>query len=778
MKLSVPTDTMVPVTDQGGQMGQQEYIVITGARENNLRDVSVRVPKRRITAFVGVSGSGKSSLVFDTIAAEAQRQLNETFSAFVRGFLPKLGQPDADLIENLSTAIVVDQKRLGGGSRSTLGTVTDINPLLRLLFSRRSTPYVGYGHVFGFNDPAGMCPGCHGIGRRVQLDHTIMFDRSLSLNGGAIQHRDWAVDSWYWHALAQSGKFDNDRPLADYTDAEWQLLLFGSDEKVKLTFSGTKTMNTEFEGVEGKFNRIFIQADGDGTSDRKKETLARYTTSVRCPDCGGTRLAEAQRTATVGGHTLPGLCGLPLVDLHALLPGLGDAEIAPIVEEATARVGALIDMGLGYLTLERETSTLSGGESQRIKMVRHLGSSLVDVMYVFDEPTIGLHPRDVGRMNDLLVRLRDKGNTVLVVEHDTDVITAADHVVELGPHAGSNGGQIVYQGDVAGLAGSGTLTGEFLHRPVTVREQPRTPSGHMRVTAATANNLRGFDLDVPLGVLVAVTGVAGSGKSTLVREVLVPQYPGTIVVDQSAVATSIRSTPATWTGTMDSIRKLYAKQNGVKPALFSFNSTGACPTCKGLGVLYSDLAYLDGVRSTCTDCLGRRYTDEVLALTVEGKSISDALDMTAAQALEFFASTKEITKRLAAVVDVGLGYLTLGQPLSTLSGGECQRLKLAGRLHENGNVYVLDEPTTGLHMSDCGHLLALLDRMVDGGSSVIVVEHNLDVIAHADWVIDLGPDGGDAGGTVVFEGPPSKLLTAEGSFTGEHLARHVGAGAR
>ncbi|MCY7341672.1 MAG: ATP-binding cassette domain-containing protein, partial [Pseudonocardia sp.] len=541
-------------------------------------------------------------------------------------------------------------------------------------------------------------------------------------------------DSWYWHIYAQSGRFDNDKALRDFTDTEWQLLLWGADEKVALKAVGRKTINMEFEGVEAKFNRLFIQADGDGTSDRKKETLTRYTTSVRCPDCEGTRLAQAPRTATVGGHTLPALCALDLESLHALLPTLSDPEIAPVVDEATARVGALIDMGLGYLTLERETSTLSGGESQRIKMVRHLGSSLVDVMYVFDEPTIGLHPRDVGRMNALLRRLRDKGNTVLVVEHDTDVITAADHVVELGPRAGTEGGRIVYQGDVAGLATSGTLTGEFLHRPGIAKADVRSPTGQLRVTGARANNLRGFDLDVPLGVLVAVTGVAGSGKSTLVRDVFVPQHPGTIVVDQSAVATSIRSTPATWTGVMDPIRKLYAKHAGVKPSLFSFNSEGACPTCNGLGVLYSDLAYLDGVRSTCTDCQGRRYTEQVLALTVDGRSISDALDMTAAKALEFF-DAKEITKRLAAVVDVGLGYLTLGQPLSTLSGGECQRLKLASRLHEEGNVYVLDEPTTGLHMSDCGHLLALLDRLVDGGSSVIVVEHNLDVISHADWVL-------------------------------------------
>jgi excinuclease UvrABC ATPase subunit len=770
VRLSVLPDTLDGVTDEGDPM--VEYITVTGARENNLREVSVRIPKRAITVFVGVSGSGKSSLVFDTIAAEAQRQLNETFSAFVRGFLPKLGQPDADLIENLSTAIVVDQKRLGGGSRSTLGTVTDINPLLRLLFSRRSVPHLGYSHVFGFNDPAGMCPGCSGIGRKVQLDHGKMFDRSKSLNEGAILHRDFAVDSWYWHVYAQSGKFDNDKPLAGYTDAEWQLLLFGADEKVALASTGRKTINMELEGVETKFHRLYI--DVDEASDRKKETVARFTSSVRCPDCDGTRLAEAQRTATVDGHTLPELCSLDLASLRTLLPTLRDAATGPVVDEATSRVGALVDMGLGYLTLDRETSTLSGGESQRIKMVRHLGSSLVDVMYVFDEPTIGLHPRDVGRMNALLHRLRDKGNTVLVVEHDTDVITAADHVVELGPRAGTEGGRIVYEGDVAGLEGSGTLTGEFLHRPVTAKQAPRSPTGTLAVTGAKVHNLRGFDVDVPLGVLVAVTGVAGSGKSTLVREVLVPQHPGTIVVDQSAVATSSRSTPATWTGVMDPLRKLYAKANGVRPALFSFNSEGACPACNGLGVLHSDLAFLDGVKSPCTTCEGRRYTDEVLALTVNGASISDALNMTAAQALDFF-DAKEITKRLSAVVDVGLGYLTLGQPLSTLSGGECQRLKLANRLHEEGNVYVLDEPTTGLHMSDCGHLLALLDRLVDGGSSVIVVEHNLDVIAHADWVIDLGPDGGDAGGTVVFEGPPAALLTAEGSFTGEHLARHVGA---
>jgi excinuclease UvrABC ATPase subunit len=750
----------------------REYLEVTGARENNLRNVSVRVPKRAITAFVGVSGSGKSSLVFDTIAAEAQRQLNETFSAFVRGFLPKLGHPDADLIANLSTAIVVDQKRLGGGSRSTLGTVTDVNALLRLLWSRRSTPHVGAGFAFSFNEPQGMCPACGGIGRVVRLDHDRFFDRTKSLNEGAILHRDFAVDTWYWHTWAQSGRFDNDKPLRDYTDAEWQLLLHGADEKIAIAGPGRKTMNVDFEGVETKFTRLYIAADENGASDRKKEAVARFTTSVRCPECGGSRLNEAARTAQVDGFTLPEVLGLSLADLHALLPAVRTEAVGPLVDEAVARVGALVDMGLGYLTLDRETSTLSGGESQRVKMVRHLGSSLVDVMYVFDEPTIGLHPRDVGRMNTLLHRLRDKGNTVLVVEHDTDVITAADHVVELGPRAGTDGGLVVYEGDVAGLASSGTLTGEFLHRPVRVKHTVRTPTGALTLKNATAHNLRGFDVDLPLGVLVAITGVAGSGKSTLVREVLLPQHPDAIMVDQSPVATSIRSTPATWTGVMDPLRKLYAAAHGVKPGLFSFNSAGACPTCNGLGAVYADLAFLDGVRSTCPDCAGRRYTDEVLALTVDGRSISDALDLTAAAAVEAFPQ-REIRRRLQAVVDVGLGYLTLGQPLSTLSGGECQRLKLAGRLHETGNIYVLDEPTTGLHMSDCGHLLGLLDRLVDGGASVIVVEHNLDVVAHADHVIDLGPDGGDAGGAVVFTGTPAELCTAPGSHTGAHLARHV-----
>ncbi|MEJ2890243.1 excinuclease ABC subunit UvrA [Actinomycetospora aeridis] len=754
-----------------------EHLTVTGARENNLRDVSVAVPKRAITAFVGVSGSGKSSLVFDTIAAEAQRQLNDTFSAFVRGVLPKMGRPDADLIENLSTAVIVDQKRLGGGPRSTLGTVTDIHPLLRLLWSRRSVPHVGHGYAFSFNLPEGMCPTCSGAGEEVTLDHARFFDTTRSLAGGAMLHRDFAVEGWYWNIYAQSGRFDMDKPLAEYDDDEWRLLLHGADEKIPVRGpgGGGKPVNMDFEGVETKFRRLYIHTGTEELSDRKKEVLARFTTAVRCTACHGDRLAEPARTATVDGVTLPGACRLDLAALAAWLPTVSDAGVAPLVDEAVGRLQALVDMGLGYLTLERATSTLSGGESQRVKMVRHLSSSLVDVMYVFDEPTIGLHPRDVGRMTALMRRLRDKGNTVLVVEHDTDVIAAADHVVEIGPRAGAEGGEIVYEGDVAGLESADTLTGRFLHRPVRLREAPRTPTGRLPVRGASAHNLRDVDVDVPTGVLVALTGVAGSGKSTLVREALVPAHPEAIVVDQSAVATSSRSTPATWTGVMDSIRKLYAKRNGVAASLFSFNSAGACPGCSGLGVQYSDLAFLDGVRSVCTECEGRRYTPEVLALTVDGVSISDALDMTAARAVAFFDS-RDVRRKLQAVVDVGLGYLTLGQPLSTLSGGECQRLKLAGRLHEEGNLYVLDEPTTGLHMSDCGHLLGLLDRLVDGGSTVVVVEHNLDVVAHADWVIDLGPEGGDAGGTVVFSGRPAELLDVAGSHTGHHLARHLASG--
>lgn len=753
----------------------QEFIVVRGARENNLRDVSVRIPKRKISVFVGVSGSGKSSLVFDTVAAEAQRQLNETFSAFVRGFLPQLGHPEADLIENLSTAVIVDQKRLGGNSRSTVGTITDINPLLRLMVSRVGTPHVGPAYMFGFNDPSGMCPDCSGIGKKMEVQEEKFFDRTKSLNEGAILAPGFGVGTWYWKVFADSGAFDNDKPLADYSPAEWELLRHGSDSKVQLNVGGVSFKAT-FEGVVTKFTRLVVNREDGGSSTAKRDAVKEYTTTVPCPACKGTRLNPTVLSSTIDGYSIADLTAMDLAQLAQVIRSIDEPEVAPVVEAAVARIQSLVSIGLGYLTLDRETTTLSGGESQRIKMVRYLGSSLADVMYVFDEPSIGLHPRDVHRLNELLIRLRDKGNTVLVVEHDPDVITIADHVVELGPRAGTHGGEIMYEGDVTGLRGSGTLTGSFLHREPALRSDPRTPAGHLPIAEVTSHNLRGVSVDVPLGVLVAITGVAGSGKSTLMREGLLAQHPDVIFVDQSGLSTSIRSTPSTYTGMMDPIRKLFAKTNGVSPSLFSFNSKGACQKCQGIGVLYTDLIFMDGVRTPCDECDGKRFTDEVLGYTVDGRTISDVLNLSTEDALEHFTA-RDIRRRLQSMVDVGLGYITLGQPLSTLSGGECQRLKLATELHRSGNIYVLDEPTTGLHMSDCGHLLSLLDKIVDNGSSVIVIEHNLDVVAHADWVIDLGPDGGDQGGRIVFEGTPTDLLSAPGSFTGEHLRRHLEAAA-
>ncbi|WP_163509714.1 ATP-binding cassette domain-containing protein [Fodinicola acaciae] len=747
-----------------------EHIVVRGARENNLRDISLAIPKRKLTVFVGVSGSGKSSLVFDTVAAEAQRQLNETFTPFVRTFLPKLGQPDADLIDNVSTAVIVDQKRLGGNSRSTVGTVTDINPLLRLMFSRAGKPYAGHANAFSFNDPTGMCPDCHGIGRKVEVDEAAFFDRSKSLNDGALLHPSYAVGGWYWKTYAESGLFDNDRRLADYSPEEWQTLLYGADAKVRLRTPSGVSVSSAFEGVITKFTRLAINREDGGDSSAKRENLEKFTVTRTCLSCEGRRLNENALSSRIGGRTIADLTALDLVALDERLQKT-DAP-PPLIESARGRLGQLISMGLGYLTLDRETSSLSGGESQRIKMVRHLGSSLTDVMYVLDEPSIGLHPRDVRRLTDLLLALRDKGNTVLVVEHDPDVIRIADHVVEIGPGAGADGGEIVFEGSVDALRRSGSLTGKHLDRKPTLRTRPRKPSGHLRIANADAHNLKSITVDLPLGVLAVVSGVAGAGKSSLIRDVLVPRHPGLVFVDQSAVTTSIRSTPATYTGVMDPVRRLFARTNKVSPGLFSFNSAGACDTCQGLGVTYTDLAFMDGVRSVCETCGGRRYTDEVLAYTVNGLSISDVLDLTAAQAVDALEG-KDIRRRLRAVVDVGLGYLTLGQPLSTLSGGECQRIKLATQLHRDGTVFVLDEPTTGLHMSDCGHLLALLDQIVDGGGSVIVIEHNLDVIAYADWVLDLGPDGGDQGGAVVYSGPPAGLVEQVGSHTGAHLRRHL-----
>ncbi len=745
------------------------HIEITGARENNLRNVSLKIPKKRITVFTGVSGSGKSSIVFDTIAAESQRQLNETFTSFARNRLPHHGRPDADAIGNLSAAVVVGQRRLGGNSRSTVGTVTDINPLLRLLYSRAGTPPAGFSNAFSFNDPAGMCPECEGVGRKIALDVDLAFDRSRSLNEGAILLPGFRAGNWQWKIFAQSGLFDNDKPLADYTDAEWDTLLHGSAADV--TFEERDgTTPQRYEGVAERFDRLHVRRDVEGRAGR--EAMAAFTSSRRCPLCAGARLNQAALACRIGGRNIAELAAMEVRHLVGVVAGIDAPVAATMVPAILARLRHLVTIGLGYLSLDRPTPTLSGGESQRIKMVRHLGSSLTDMTYIFDEPTVGLHPRDVTRMNELLRELRDKGNTVLVVEHDRDVIEIADHVVDVGPRAGTNGGEIVYEGGVEGLRRARTLTGRHLRRNPPLKASFREPTGALAVAGVTARNLRNVTVSFPTGVLTVVTGVAGSGKSTLVNEALLVRHPEAVVIDQAAAGTSIRSNPATYTGLMDEIRGLFAAAGGVSPALFSFNSKGACPECQGLGVIHTDLAFMDGITSRCEVCRGRRFRPEVLRHTLRGRSVSDVLEMTVDGAAEFFTEPGPL-RTLRTLREVGLGYLGLGQPLSSLSGGECQRIKLAGELHKKGSVYVMDEPTTGLHMADVEHLIGIMDNLVDGGNTVIVVEHNLDVIKNADWVVDLGPDGGDRGGTVVFEGTPLRLLDERDSFTAEHLRRDL-----
>jgi excinuclease UvrABC ATPase subunit len=756
---------------------QADNIEIAGARENNLKDVTVRIPKRQLVVFTGVSGSGKSSLVFDTIAAEAQRQLNETFTTFARARMPSYGQPDVDTIENLSAAIIVNQKRLGGGSRSTVGTITDIYSFLRLLYSRIGAPPAGFSNAYSFNDPQGMCPECDGLGTRIELDLGKFLDTSKSLNDGAIQHPDWAVGKWYWNLYAQSGLFDLDKPIDQYSDTERGHLLDGAPG-VKITWNlPGGDINSRYEGIVERFKRLYIAKDVGEMSERNREVFLRFVTRATCELCHGARLSQEALASRINGRNIAELAAMEATELVEALKAIDDPVAAPIVATLLDRVGNLVTIGLGYVSLNRVTDTLSGGESQRIKMVRHLGSSLTEMLYVFDEPSIGLHARDVARMNQLLVKLRDKGNTVLVVEHDRDVIEIADHVVDLGPGAGRDGGEVVFEGTVEELVGADTLTGRFMRHELPLKTTPRTPTGSLLVRHVTMHNLRDVSVGFPTGVLTVVTGVAGSGKSTLVHEGLVVQHPDAIVIDQTAVTTNRRSSPSTYTGIMDDIRKLFAKANGVSPSLFSFNSTGACPNCQGLGVVYTDLAYMDGLKSLCEVCQGRRFQAEVLAHTLRGHSISDVLEMPAERALGVFDQKGErrVQKVLRTLVDVGLGYLTLGQPLSTLSGGECQRLKLATELHRTSAVYVMDEPTTGLHMSDIGHLLGIIERLVETGGSVVVIEHNLDVIKNADWVIDLGPEGGSGGGQVLFEGTPEQLLESETSLTAEHLRRHVGA---
>lgn len=778
-----------------------DVIRVHGARENNLKDVSVEIPKRRLTVFTGVSGSGKSSLVFDTIAAESQRMINETYSAFLQGFMPSLERPDVDVLEGLTTAIVVDQERLGANPRSTVGTVTDANAILRVLFSRFGDPQIGPPPAFSFNIPArkasgvmtsatgektivreaiyhgGMCPRCEGRGSVSDLDLTAIYDESKSLLDGAITVPGYTADGWMVATFVESGFFPPDKPVREFTDRQLHDLLYKEPTKIK-----AKGINVTYEGLIPKIQKAMFSKDVDSLQPHVRAFVERAATFATCPDCGGTRLSESARSSRIRGVNIADLCAMQITDLAAWIREIrtnpDDPSIVPVVQALDDNLASFVELGLGYLSLDRPSGTLSGGEAQRIKMLRHLGSSLTDVTYVFDEPTIGLHPHDIDRMNDLLVRLRDKGNTVLVVEHKPEAIVVADHVVDLGPGAGTAGGEVTYQGTVDGLRTSGTVTGRHLDDRASLRTSVRQPSGTLEVRGASSHNLQDVDVDVPLGVLVVVTGVAGSGKSSLV-EGSISRRDDVVTIDQSAVKGSRRSNPATYTGLLDPIRKAFAKANGVKPALFSANSEGACPTCKGAGVIYTELGFMETVSTPCEECGGTRFQAEVLDYRLGDLNIAQVLDLPVAKARAFFADGPARTPAAAAILarldDVGLGYVSLGQPLTTLSGGERQRLKLATHLGEKGGVLVLDEPTTGLHLADVANLLGLLDRIVDSGKSVIVIEHHQAVMAHADWIIDLGPGAGHDGGRVVFQGPPADLVAARSTLTGKHLAAYVGA---
>ncbi|HTE21935.1 MAG TPA: excinuclease ABC subunit UvrA [Candidatus Limnocylindria bacterium] len=744
----------------------QEYIEIHGARENNLKDVTLKIPKRKITIFTGVSGSGKSSLVFDTIAAESQRLLNENFSMFVRNFLPRISQPEADDIKNLSMAVIVDQKPLGGGSHSTVGTVTDIATALRLMFSRFGKPYVGYANMFSFNDPAGMCPNCNGVGQKLSIDMDAAFDMNKSISGGALRLPDYtSTNSWYLKLVQQSKLFDNDKKLKDFSQKELDDLYHVKPFKVDLG----NGMKLNHEGIVDKFVRKYItQFDFRTMSERTQKSVGPFIIMGPCELCHGARISQKALASKIQGYNIADLTAMQVDKLLDVMKKLETKENHALIKTVLERVSNLVEIGLGYLTLDRPTDTLSGGESQRVKMVKHLNGSLVDVMYIFDEPSIGLHPRDVHRLNELLRKLRDQGNTVIVVEHDPDVITAADHIVDVGPLAGTKGGQVVFEGTYPELLKAKTLTGEHLKDQAPAKQAFRQATGKLTIKDAHANNLQHVTVDIPTGVFTVVTGVSGSGKSSLIHQAFLKQHPGAIVVDQSAVGTSSRSNPATYTGLMDVIRKAFARGNKADPGLFSFNSKGACDNCKGAGFLTTNLGFLDDAKTPCDVCGGKRFKDEVLAYKYNGKSITEVLDLTMSEANEFF-DLPEISKTLQALNDVGLEYLTLGQPLSTLSGGECQRIKLASELHKKASVYVLDEPTTGLHISDTARLHKLIDRLVSDGNTVITIEHNVGVIRQADWIIDLGPEGGDKGGQVMFEGTPAALLKSKKTLIAEYL---------
>ncbi len=795
---------MVTSTDPqrpGGHVADSHDLIrVHGARENNLKDVSVELPKRRLTVFTGVSGSGKSSLVFDTIAAESQRLINETYSAFLQGFMPTLARPEVDVLEGLTTAITVDQQRMGSDPRSTVGTATDANAMLRILFSRLGKPYFGPPGAFSFNVASvtasggftvdrggdktktekvtfsrtgGMCTRCEGRGTVTDIDLTQLYDDSKSLNEDPFTIPTYTGGGWVVRIIAESGFFDPDKPIREYTKKERHDFLYREPTKVKVGGA-----NLTYEGLIPKLQKSMLSKDRESMQPHIRAFVDRAVTFTTCPECDGTRLTEGARSSKIQGISIADACAMEIRDLAEWARGVAEPSVAPLLTALQHTLDSFVEIGLGYLSLDRPSGTLSGGEAQRVKMIRHLGSSLTDVTYVFDEPTIGLHPHDIQRMNNLLLRLRDKGNTVLVVEHKPEAIAIADHVVDLGPGAGTEGGTVCFEGTVEGLRASGTITGRHLDDRASVKDTVRKPTGALEIRGATANNLRHVDVDVPLGVLTVVTGVAGSGKSSLLHG-SIPADQGVISVDQTPIRGSRRSNPATYTGLLEPIRKAFAKANGVKPALFSANSEGACPTCNGAGVVFTDLGMMAGVSTTCEDCGGKRFDGSVLEYRFGGRDISEVLGMSVTEAEEFFRegearlpAAHKIVQRMA---DVGLGYLTLGQPLTTLSGGERQRLKLATHMGDKGGVYVLDEPTTGLHLADVEQLLGLLDRLVDSGKSVIVIEHHQAVMAHADWIIDLGPGAGHDGGRIVFEGTPAELVAARSTLTGEHLAQYVGA---
>ncbi len=776
-----------------------DLIRVQGARENNLKDISLDIPKRRLTVFTGVSGSGKSSLVFGTIAAESQRMINETYSAFVQGFMPSLARPEVDHLEGLTTAIIVDQERMGANPRSTVGTATDANAMLRILFSRLGTPHVGPPTAYSFNVPTrkasgvmstdkaggrvekavvkdaiylgGMCPRCEGMGHVSDIDRTALYDDTKSLSEGALIVPGYSMDGWYGRLFEGMG-LPMDKPIAAFTAKQLDTMLFAPPTKIKV-----EGINLTFEGIIPKIQKSMLSKDPEAMQPHVRRFVERAVTFQACPECEGTRLTPEVRKSTIKGKSIADVATMQISDLAAWVRELEEPSVAPLLAGLQHLLDSFTEIGLGYLTLDRPAGTLSGGEAQRTKMIRHLGSSLTDITYVFDEPTIGLHPHDIAQMNGLLIRLRDKGNTVLVVEHKPETIAIADHVVDLGPGAGTGGGEIVFEGSIEDLRASGTLTGRHLDDRAQIKDSVRAATGVMEVRAASTHNLRDVDVDIPLGVLVAVTGVAGSGKSSLIHG-SVDGRDGVVVVDQAAIKGSRRSNPATYTGLLEPIRKAFAKANGVKPALFSSNSEGACPTCNGAGVIFTELGVMATVESPCEECEGRRFQAAVLEYELGGKNIAEVLSLSMDEAKAFFgegeAKIPAAHKLLERLVDVGLGYLTLGQPLTTLSGGERQRIKLAAQMADKGEVYVLDEPTTGLHLADVENLLGLLDRLVDSGKSVIVIEHHQAVMAHADWLIDLGPGAGHDGGTVVFEGTPSDLVAARSTLTGEHLAAYVG----